>query len=38
MEMSGMGMGMVWCVVAYLVPIVLLIMILVKVNGMTKAR
>ena len=36
MEMSGMGM--VGCVVAYLVPLILLIVILVKVNRIAKVQ
>jgi hypothetical protein len=36
MEMSGIGM--IGCVVAYIVPLILLIVILVKVNGIAKVR
>jgi hypothetical protein len=36
MEMSGIGM--IACAIAYLVPLILLIVILVKVNGIAKAQ
>jgi hypothetical protein len=36
--MSMSGMGMVGCVVAYLVPLILLILVLFKVNRIAKAQ
>ena len=36
MEMSGIGMF--GCVIAYLVPLILSIVVLVKVNGIAKAQ
>jgi len=32
------GIGMIGCAIAYLVPLVLLIVILVKVNGIAKSE